>query len=241
MIAWRPRPPVDAPQYDEAHLWRLDLDERADIEILSAEERARAARFAFEKDRLRFIAGRSGLRRVLAFYIGMRPSDIALRPSGRGAKPALAASGAAIDFNMSKSEGLGLVAVSASRPIGVDVEKLSRATDIDLVASEQFSDDERATLRRLPATQRAEAFFRGWTAKEALIKLTGEGLSADLKALSIEIDPERQPTLRAGYGPYDPSRIRLVSGVIPSDFVFTLAIEGQSPVVTGYDLGLMPR
>ena len=60
---------------DEVHLWRIDLAAVAPAEkrwqkILSPDERARAARFHFERDRQHFTAARALLRTILAGYVG---------------------------------------------------------------------------------------------------------------------------------------------------------------------------
>ena len=56
---------------DDVHLWRVDLNALAGeearwSELLSDDEKIRAARFHFAVDRQHFIAGRAWLRRVIA-------------------------------------------------------------------------------------------------------------------------------------------------------------------------------
>src|SRR5882724_5471748 len=78
---------------DEVHLWRIDLAAVAPAEkrwqkILSPDERARAARFHFERDRQHFIATRALLRMLLGSYVGSEPPDLVFRYSEKE-KPSL--------------------------------------------------------------------------------------------------------------------------------------------------------
>src|SRR5260221_2430191 len=71
---------------DEVHLWRIDLAAVAPAEkrwqkILSPDERARAARFHFERDRQHFTATRALLRTILANYVGAEPAHLIFRYS----------------------------------------------------------------------------------------------------------------------------------------------------------------
>src|SRR4030095_6058437 len=73
---------------DEVHVWRLALDGmipdgRALEPWLSADERERARRFRFTRDRERYLAGRAALRGILAGYVGGR----AAAPRLLGAPP----------------------------------------------------------------------------------------------------------------------------------------------------------
>src|SRR5690242_12664065 len=61
----------------------------ASATVLSDSERQRASRFAFERDRRRFILGRARLRRLLGSRLGVRPDVVELECGAHG-KPALA-------------------------------------------------------------------------------------------------------------------------------------------------------
>jgi 4'-phosphopantetheinyl transferase len=165
---------LKASQRDVA-LYTVDLDHaRHDqpslLQSLSPDERARAARFRFERDRRRFVAGRGALREILGEALGRPPSSIAFAYGPQG-KPRLAAD--EIQFNVSHSEGLGLIAVAGDRRVGVDIERVrAKGSGMD-VAKRFFSRAEVATLRALPRGLRTEAFFACWTRKEAYIKARG--------------------------------------------------------------------
>jgi 4'-phosphopantetheinyl transferase len=169
---------------DEVHLWRASLDlASADIlrclEVLSEDERDRAERFHFERDRRRFAAGRGTLRRILARYLAA-PAESLTFACGPTGKPRL--SGAfdseAIHFNVTHSESLALFAVTRCGEVGVDVEQVREIADWEPVAVNSFTAEECAVLRAMPADRRWHAFFRNWTRKEAGLKAKGLGLGS---------------------------------------------------------------
>ena len=58
------------------HLWELDLDHFLFSDVLSEDERARAAKFRFDHDRKRFTSGRSALRLLLGGYLKRDPEKM---------------------------------------------------------------------------------------------------------------------------------------------------------------------
>ncbi|WP_051973378.1 4'-phosphopantetheinyl transferase superfamily protein [Cryobacterium sp. MLB-32] len=92
-----------------------------------------------------------------------------------------------VHVSLARAGGLLAVAVSLAGPVGIDIEILSavRRAGFDDVA---FTPVERTMLRPLAglAADRARAGL--WTAKEAVLKLTGEGLRADPRELTVTLD-----------------------------------------------------
>ena len=201
---WSEAPEVRAPEPDEVHVFSLSLDPAAErledlASLLSADETDRASRFRFPRDRRRFVTGRASLRLILGACLGERPERVAFTYGERG-KPALGArfKGAALSFNVSHSEDLGLVAVARGREVGVDVERRRPLRDAAAIAERFFSTREREELLALPEAEREAAFFAGWARKEAFIKATGEGLARPLDGFTV--------SLRAG----EPARLTAV-------------------------------
>jgi 4'-phosphopantetheinyl transferase len=175
---------------NEVHVWRVGLDGAAPAGVLSDDERQRAARFRFERDRRRFAAARASLREILGGYLGEPPERLRFGQGAHG-KPVLAwpaASG--VCFNVSHSDALALCAVSRGREVGVDVEALRPLPDADALAERFFSAAELAELRRLPDARRLQAFFCCWTRKEAYLKAIGCGLLQPLDAFDVSVAPE---------------------------------------------------
>ena len=168
-----------------ARVWRVDLDRAsADESALTSVERARALRFAFERDRRRFVAARSLLRRLLIEEAAVDPrSEFDVGPHG---KPYLPMPGAP-RFNLSHSGRHALIAISETDEIGVDIEEVKPVIDLDALAVRHFTARERS---RWPGDDRSGArlgrFLRGWTRKEACLKALGDGLTIDTRAFETE-------------------------------------------------------
>lgn len=188
----RPTRPIEPPPRaaGEVHLWRIALDAPADAGEISAEERERAARLRFERDRRRFVAAHAALRRILGGYLGV-PAAAVEFAYGRHGKPSLAGR-AALHFNLSHSEELALLAVTEIGAVGVDVER-ERMIELE-IADRYFAAGEVAALRALPADERQAAFFRCWTRKEAYLKARGEGVLLPLDGFEVSLARD-QPRL----------------------------------------------
>ena len=197
---------IDAPRtlgVDEVHLWRVDLAATAGAEsqwsaILSSEERDRAARFHFPRDRQYFVAARAILRRVLGGYVNVDPETLMFVYSSKE-KPALGGAHAdtGLHFNISHSGDVALFACTLRRQVGVDVEQIRSQRDTAVIAARFFSPAEQEQLASIPQEERVEAFFRCWTRKEAYIKATGEGLSLPLREFDVSLAPRSQNALLA--------------------------------------------
>ena len=159
------------------------------LHTLSDDERERADRFYFERDRLRFICARGSLRRLLAAYLDAEASDLTFSYGPNG-KPALSGQfDGALTFNVSHSAELALVAIGRDVEMGVDVESVRAMDDAEDIASRFFSPREAARLRSLPATVRNQAFFACWTRKEAYLKALGSGLAKPLNEFEVTFAP----------------------------------------------------
>jgi 4'-phosphopantetheinyl transferase len=177
-------------QRDVVHIWRRSLatDSRA-LEgarnVLSGEERERAARYRVEHARNAFVLTRSALRLLLGAYLNESPPSIQFQVTEYG-KPLL---GPAYDlhFNVSHTEGLALLAFAQKRGIGIDIEKIRPQRDALKLARRFFSQKEREQLESLPPEELSTAFFRCWSRKEAYIKARGEGLSHPLSEFDVAV------------------------------------------------------
>ena len=195
---WKP-PPIDLYlDTDSAHLWILELNHPeslgpSDWALLSNQERERAARFHFERDRHRYISIHLTLRKLLSRYLDVDPSLIQFRTSEKG-KPHLdpAIHPTKLYFNLSHSADLAVYAFTLGIEIGVDVEAVRPIDDLKSIARSTFSPGEYDKLNTLPPNQELYAFFNCWTRKEALIKALGEGLSLPLDHFEVSLgEPAR--------------------------------------------------
>ncbi|MEO6035427.1 MAG: 4'-phosphopantetheinyl transferase superfamily protein [Verrucomicrobiota bacterium] len=178
-------PPRDcAISGEEVHVWVADLEQapRRDelAATLSPDEKEKAARFHFERDRESFIAGRGLLRSILSCYTKKSAGSLEFAYEKNG-KPRLARpmDHGNLNFNLSHSGGLALYVIAQNRALGIDLENVHSFSDMDDVAARCFLPEEQSTLRSLQPPQKEENFFRYWTRKEAQLKCSGDGFSAD--------------------------------------------------------------
>ena len=86
-------------------------------------------------------------------------------------------------FSISHSGGLSVAALSRCGEIGVDIEQIDDRRDICKIANRFFSQAEKERLSL--AQDKERAFYAIWTAKEAMMKLGGEGMISVMSADSV--------------------------------------------------------
>ena len=229
-------PPPDSLSLDlaEVHVWRVCLDQDDNTlerfrRTLAPEELDRAGRFRFERLQRHFIAGRGFLRDVLARYLPAKPEELRFSYNDYG-KPSLAGE-QGLQFNMSHSHEVGLVAVTRAAAVGVDVEHIRADFASDEIARRFFSRLEVETFNSLPQDEQVAAFFRCWSRKEAYIKAIGKGLSQPLDGFDVTLTPsEPAALLRAGE---DDTRTWSFSDIdVGPDYASALAVEGSNSKIT---------
>lgn len=159
-------------------------------EVLSEDERRRAKRFAFARDRRRFVRARTLLRHLLGVRLEVPAQGVELVAGPQG-KPELGPSFAhtGLQFNLSHAAGLATCAFAWNGRVGVDIELVKPIPDADEVAALVFSPAELAAYRALAPYERGRAFFNGWTRKEAFVKALGQGFSASLQDFDVSLTP----------------------------------------------------
>lgn len=189
----------------EVHIWVVAFDpNHAEpdglLAALSPDELARYERYGNLRAKYQFARCRAALRQLLGGYLGCEPCGVrfVLTPDG---KPVLAGSNGAnrFHFNVSHTDGLGLIAV-AGVSVGIDVETEREAATADALVERFFSPEEGEQYRRLPAEVRPAAFLRGWTCKEAILKGVGCG-ARGLDSCAVDLDPRRPPRIVSLGGP----------------------------------------
>ena len=242
MIQNSPPEPFPDLQTGQVHVWRVPLNQNPERlpelkEVLSPDERARAERFRFDKDRNQFIEARAALRLLLSQYLSVSPKELTFCFGVHG-KPALAngLSNNGLRFNLSRRDGLALIAVTNDREIGVDVELIQADLPVFEIAEVSFSENELAALRSLPESLRAAGFYNCWTRKEAYVKARGEGFSFPLKQFDVSLTPDDPARLLEVRGS-DTEADRWTLQVLPvgDAYVAALAFEGREVNVISED------
>ena len=142
---------------------------------LTEDEKSRAARFHFPKDAVHWSACRAALRQILAREIARPPREVPLIFSEFG-KPALAPPFDSLHFNLSHCPDLAIVALCLDGQVGIDLEAISRAPEL-LECEKTFCHPEEIRVLSVDETSRALQLLQIWTAKEAVLKALGTGLS----------------------------------------------------------------
>ncbi|RIK32259.1 MAG: phosphopantetheine-protein transferase [Anaerolineae bacterium] len=209
----------------QVDVWRIHLVSiPPDESALSAEERQRAAKFHFDKDRHRYIVSHTSLRGILARYLHRAPEELSFSVNEYG-KPFL--TDHELEFNLSHSGDYALIAVTRERKVGVDVERIRAEVEIEELARRNFSPREVSELTALPLEERLNGFFSCWTRKEAYIKAQGLGLSLPLDSFDVSLgEPALLRATRPNAG--EAAQWTMLPLDVDSGYAGALAVRGNN-------------
>lgn len=180
----------------------VELDLAGTAALLDAPARDRLDTSSATSAR-RFLFGRALLLRTVAETIGTDPERIevtAVCPDCGLAhgRPRVRAEGRTVHVSVSHTADASAVAVSTEHPVGVDVERIdaARFTGVEDVA---LTPAEREQWQRLPDRRRLRALAERWTAKEAVTKALGTGLTTDPATIDLGPDAGPRVTETAGH------------------------------------------
>lgn len=139
-----------------------------------------ASRHSDANQRAGFLARRRIARAVLSMMLDVPAENIEIGQGETGEPLVLAPSGV-FHLSFAARGKLALIGIG-TRPIGVDLEILE--PDM-LIPWNMLRADERASLEKLPESERASAFCALWTAKEAVVKALGLGFRMPPEAIHI--------------------------------------------------------
>jgi 4'-phosphopantetheinyl transferase len=178
------------PKEEEIVCWRVFLDRlsKPDLDflfqVLDSNEQSSANTFLKEADKHRYIAAHGVLRIFLNEMLGEKGYTIAKNAYGKPYVPQ-----ASIQFNLSHSGNMILLAFTNNIPIGVDVEQMRDIDNLDLIVKEYLHPNEVKELSACQLHESDQAFFSCWSKKEAVSKALGLGLSFPLNAFSVSSVP----------------------------------------------------
>lgn len=185
------------PLDSEVHLYGLTLPhhpaELARLESwLAPDETARAGSLKSAQVKQRYITGRGLLREILGGYLGIDASNVKLA-TGEHGKPCLLDNEETVCFNLAHSRDTFLLAVTANREVGIDIEAIVPGKPLEEMARIVFSRHEQEQLSRLSSPELEAAFYRCWVRKEACLKACGRGFS--LPSNSFEVSSLDEATM----------------------------------------------
>ena len=223
---------------DEVHVWWIDLNPQPSLSdaggALCPEERARAARFVFPRDRRRYAVSHWALRSILARYLSTEASAVPLTQPP--AKPRLGVP-SDLRFNLSHSGERAVVGVARGRELGIDLEQHRDLDDLEGLAERCFAPSELASWRTLSGAARTAAFFTTWTRKEAYLKALGDGLARPLASFDVTVGGDEGPRLvRDAEDPFAPARWSFFDLDAGPGYAAALAVAGAPARVVGWTL-----
>ncbi len=147
----------------DVHVWKLRLDGLSP-------EAARAA-------------CRQHVLGLLGRYLGEKPPDVRLSIGPYG-KPALdrATHRQDIQFNVSHSGGVALIALAEARRVGIDIQRMEERPGLEALLKG-------ASIVDLADGSDAAALYGGWVRTEAAVKAVGGSLPAMARRLEVSADP----------------------------------------------------
>jgi Phosphopantetheinyl transferase len=219
----------------DLHLWRASLASSPQSlahfsALLSSDEKARAARFHFERDRARYTMGRGILRTLLGSYLGLEPENVKISYGPQG-KPFVDSinQNQNLEFNVSHSNEHAVYLFGWDRLVGIDIEHIRPMTDADDFAKHFFSKRESLLIRSLSGNKKWEAFFKFWTCKEAYLKANGSGLTVPLNEVEIALENDGSAALTSiGGDTHQAQHWRLETFNPTADYQVALLVEGQN-------------
>ena len=152
--------------------------------LLSPPERERATRLRLARHRHAYLRAHAGLRLILARYLGQAPERIHFTPGPQG-KPSVVGG---VEFNLTTSGDLALVAVRRDQAVGIDCERINSHRDMIAIAQRLFAAREIEQLQACDLEERPQLFTRFWTGLEARVKYTGRGLFHPPLTRTVEPD-----------------------------------------------------
>lgn len=166
---------------DVVDVWTAPLDVTSDelnelLQRLSPSEQKRVGSLLEEKAVRQYVVSRAMQRQLLANYVGGLPSEISFGVVAMG-KPTLSKpNDIGLTFNTTHSGGLVIIAVTANRDVGVDVEQMRPVPRALQVAKRFFSNEEYEMLAALPESELDRAFLSIWVRREGTAKARGDSV-----------------------------------------------------------------
>ena len=218
-------------------VWTVDLDQPAAVVdvlrgYLDESETLAAAARRDDTVRNRYVVAHGALRSILGGRLAIAPGAVQIsRRCARCGDPAHGkptlldrlATGEPLEFSLSHSASIALIAVAVGARVGIDVEVERPRGRLDALAARVLGSEEHADWLDLEPAAQLHAFLEQWTAKEAYLKAIGAGVTVRLR--DVPVEPE-------GW---------MVTGFVsPPGTVARVAVEGYTPTEVQANAGMPP-
>ncbi|MEW4924159.1 4'-phosphopantetheinyl transferase superfamily protein [Algibacter sp. 2305UL17-15] len=229
-------------QNNEVYIWIINCNLTKDnisflSSFLSDDEILKASKFRFNKDKNCSVITRGVLRLLTSKYLKINPEDIKFK-YGKFGKPDFDFD-TPLKFNVSHAGDLAVIGFVNNYDIGIDVEYIKGDFDVLEIVDNYFSKQEIKTLNSIPKTLQTEAFYRGWTRKEAFIKGKSLGLSFPLDSFSISIDSDEKAKLTETlWDEHEKELWQIIPFKTEADYKAAVAIKGNIDSVKYFEFNL---
>jgi 4'-phosphopantetheinyl transferase len=172
----------------------------------------------------------AALHALLSRYLPVGSGPLSFDYGSNG-KPKLsqALAPAGVQFNLSHSNELALLAVTRRGEVGVDIEYVKENFEFQDVAEKFFTAKEVTAMRSLPADLQRQAFFKCWTSKEAFLKAKGTGLSGKLDEVQITLTASQQVQISASVSGWSLAELDPIDG-----YEAALVVDGAPLAIKHY-------
>ncbi|MDH5603978.1 MAG: 4'-phosphopantetheinyl transferase superfamily protein [Cyclobacteriaceae bacterium] len=173
----------------EVHIWVLPLEKGGLLYescegVLTDQQLKRRDFLAFEQDKEAYVISQGSLTLLLSAYLKIAAKEVQLGRAQKG-KP-FSVDNPTLQFNLSNSGGLCVVAFCLHHPVGIDIEKVRQLPDLEVLIDCNFTRVEKADIRKSDNPLRR--FFQFWTMKESYLKAIGEGMRLTPENLEFSFD-----------------------------------------------------
>lgn len=186
--------PLKLPQ-GEVHVWYIPVEadaaescQRPLEACLSLPERQKYSTLTRPAVRQNFLLSRGCLRYLLGYYLDLPPHALVFTFGPYG-KPSLSSTThqSTLQFNLSHSEQRIVIALHLQRSLGIDIEHLRPVTQLASLCRRCLTPIEAETMLPLDTEQSSRRFLQYWTAKEALLKAMGVGLTLPMDQIEVDL------------------------------------------------------
>ena len=165
------------------HLWLIEPASEL-VRYLSPTELLRYKRIVNEEVRVSYGAAQGGLRRIVGVYMRRPAAEaLAMRRAARGSLMSSVLRSST--FLIRRKDDRGLFA----RPVGIDVEAAGRRCRRRSWRGSSFS-RRKGKIMLCERAERDLTFLRYWVCKEAMVKLSGDGIYHGLRHARVDLSPD---------------------------------------------------
>lgn len=169
----------------QVHLPLFYSQQRELFDVLSEKEKIRARKFVLPHLAKRYTITHGILRLLISRYTHLEPSELVFHERTKG-KPYLLNNPWELEFNLSHSQEKALIGISFKDEIGVDIEHVQPNRLSEGLQNHVFTENEQTLFRKSP--NQVEAFYCGWTHKEAILKLLGTGFYLEPNSFDVPLE-----------------------------------------------------